>query len=30
MDVVFLITAFVLGFVACYLYMTTGVDQDDN
>jgi hypothetical protein len=30
MDVVFLITAFVLGFVACYFYMTTGVDQDDN
>ncbi len=26
----FLIPAFVLGFLSCYFYMTTGVDQDDK
>jgi hypothetical protein len=30
MDLFFLITAFALGFISCYFYMTTGVDQDEN
>lgn len=30
LDAIIIVTAFVVGFLACYFYMTTGVDQDDK
>lgn len=29
-DAIIIITAFVVGFLSCYFYMTTGVDQGDK
>jgi hypothetical protein len=29
-DALMIIVSFTVGFVACYFYMTTGVDQDDK
>lgn len=29
-DALMIVASFVVGFFACYFYMTTGVDQDDK
>jgi hypothetical protein len=29
-NVLFIIPVFIIGFVSCYLYMTVGVNQDDE
>lgn len=29
-DALMIVVSFVVGFLACYFYMTTGVDQDDK
>lgn len=29
-DALLIVTSFVVGFLACYFYMTAGVDQDDK
>lgn len=28
-DAIIIVVSFIVGFVACYFYMTAGVDQDD-
>jgi hypothetical protein len=29
-DALMIVASFVVGFLACYFYMTVGVDQDDK
>jgi len=29
-DALIIVTSFIVGFLSCYFYMTTGVDQDDQ
>ena len=30
MEIIFLIGSFIVGYIACYLMMTFGVDQDNK
>lgn len=30
MEIIFLIASFAVGYVACYIMMTAGVDQDNK
>lgn len=30
MNILFLVTAFVLGYISCYIFMTAGVRQDND
>ena len=30
MEIIFLVSGFILGYIACYVVMTLGVDQDNK